>query len=597
MTEAVLPKISAIVVLGVIAQWAGWQLKIPAILLLLATGLAVGPGTGLLDPDRIFGDLLLPVVSLAVAVILFEGGMSLRFRDLRDLGRVFLRLTTVGVLASWALGSAAARYILGFEWELALLTGSILVVTGPTVIGPMLRHLRLGGRVGSLLRWEGIVIDPVGAMLAVAVFAAVRTGGIPEVATGAVADLLRTLVAGTAAGFVCAALLVVTLRRFWVPDRLQNAVTLATVFGAYTAANLAQQEAGLLAVTVLGILVANQRQVSIRHLVEFHEDLSVLLISVLFIVLSARVRPEELAALGPREILFVATLIVVVRPVSILVSTRGSGLDWKELLVLSAMAPRGIVAVAVSSVLALEMVAEGYTGADRMVPVTFLVVIGTVVFSGAVAGPLARRLGLARPDPQGVLIVGAHPWARAFARAIADEGCPVLIVDTSWEELQRARMAGLPTYYGSILADHTLDEIDFGDLGRLLALTSNDEMNSLACLRYAEVFGRRGVYQLVPGAPERGRHEAVPLAQRGRYLFGEGLTAARMGELFGGSPRLKRTALTAEFDFAAFRAQHGEAAVPLAAIGKGGQLRIFTADERPSAGPGQVLLSIVPERA
>jgi hypothetical protein len=278
----------------------------------------------------------------------------------------------------------------------------------------------------------------------------------------------------------------------------------------------------------------------------------------------------------------------------VLLSAAGSRLGWRERLFLCGMAPRGIVAAAVSSVFALEMVAAGYGQAERMLPVTFLAIICTVALYGLGAVPLARRLGLARPNPQGVLIVGAHPWARELAGALLGEKIAVLLVDSDWSNLSAARLAGLPTYYGSILGEHALTELDFSELVRLVALTSNDEVNSLACLRFVEVFGRREVYQLPFAAATEGRREAVSLEQRGRLLLGPGATFAHLAERLGLDPAAKVTRLTKEFGYDAFQAQHGAAVVPVVLIKENGEVALFTADAPPLPQPGDALISLGP---
>jgi len=344
-------------------------------------GLVVGPFTGLLDPQELFGKLLFPMVSLAVAVILYEGGMNLRFRELRKqkIFGIFLRIGTIGAATSWVISSVAAHYIIGFRWPVASLLGAILVVTGPTVIGPMLRHLRLRGRVGSLLKWEGIVVDPLGAILAVLVFTVVRSNEFQTGLIEASIEFGKTLLIGIFFGCAAAAVLVLALRRFWIPDSLHNPVSLMLMFASFAAANAIQDEAGLLAVTVMGIFLANQKWVSIRHVIEFKETLTVLLISCLFVVLAARLRIQDLLELGWDSVLFVCVMLFVARPVAIFAATIGTSLPWRERFFLAWMAPRGIVAAAIASVFAFDLLGEGYPRATELVPVTFLTVFVTVL--------------------------------------------------------------------------------------------------------------------------------------------------------------------------------------------------------------------------
>lgn len=593
VAHGVLLQLAAILVSGVLAQWVAWRLRLPSILLLLLVGTLAGPVTGLLDPDRLFGDLMLPLVSLSVAVILYEGGLNLRFRELRQVGGVFLLLTTVGAATTWLIASAAAYGILGYTAPVAALLGAILIVTGPTVIGPILRHLRMRGKVGALLKWEGIIIDPLGATAAVLVFTVIQAGANSEGYVEATFDLVRTLVAGVVIGGAAAAGLTLCLARFWIPDALHNPVSLMLVFVAFTAGNLVQEESGLLAVTVMGMALANQKWASIRHVVAFKETLTILLISCLFIVLSARLQPASLAGLGWKESAFTAVLIVAARPAAVLLSTWGSSLTRAERCFLAAMAPRGIVAAAIASVFALSLAAEGYAAAADIVPVTFLVVLVTVALYGLGAGPLARRLGLVQADPQGVLFVGAEAWVRAVAAALHKEGCPVLLIDTDWGNVRHCRMAGLPCLYGSALAAVTREEIDYTGLGRMLAVTPNNEVNTLACRHYAEDFGRQGVFQLAIAGSEEGKHEAVSAEHRGRPLFAADLTFDALSELAGRNPQLRKTKLTEEFDYEDYGAEYGDSVRPLFLLKPDGAVKIFTAVDPPTPKPGDAVLGLV----
>jgi len=597
LAHATLLQLVAILVLGILAQWIAWRIRIPSIVLLLAIGILSGPVWGWLNPDNLLGDLLLPTVSLSVAVILYEGGLNLRFRELQNIGGVFLRMITLGVAISWVVGAAAARYVLGFPWAIATLLGAILVVTGPTVIGPILRHLRLRGRLNALLKWEGIAVDPLGATLAVLVFTVIQADAIRSGLADAALGLGLTLGVGIIAGIAAASVLVLGLSRYLVPDSLHNPVSLMLMFAAFAVANSLQEESGLLAVTVMGITLANQNRVSIRHVVEFKETLTVLLISCLFIILAARLQPAELGGLGWGHVAFVAIVVVVARPASVLAATWGSMLTWKERCFLSWMAPRGIVAAAISSVFSAGLVTVGYPRATEIVPVVFLVVFVTVLLYGASAVPLARWLGIVQLDPQGILFVGAHPWARASAQALFEQGIPVFLVDTNPENVRDARMSGLPCLHGSALADETQEQIAYDGLGKMLAVTPNNEVNSLACLKYSEIFGRRDVYQLPFALSKEGRHEVVSPEHRGRLLFGRGLTFSGLDDLAGSHPRVKKTRLTAEFDYGAFQKEHGDSVVPLFVIDRYGFVHVRTVDDPARPDAGDLIISIVRDRS
>lgn len=593
MTERLLFDLASIIVLGIGAQWLGWRLRIPAILPLLLFGLLAGPLTGYVRPDELLGDLLLPIVSLSVAVILFEGGLTLNIRELPAIGRTLWRLLSIGVLVAWAVGAGAAYWLLNLDLGLAVLLGAILVVTGPTVIGPLLRSVRPSGSVGAILRWEGIIVDPIGALLAVLVFEALHVGEVQQAPPLVVLVILKTVVLGSACGLAGAGALFLLLRRYWVPDYLQSPMALMLVLASFVCSNGLQEESGLLAVTVMGIALANQRRVAVRHIVEFKENLRVVLIASLFILLAARLQLEAITQMGLSELAFVGALFIVARPASVALSTIGTDLSWRERLFLAWVAPRGIVAAAVASIFALRLAETGYADAERLVPLTFLVIISTVAVYGLAAAPLARWLKVAAPDPQGAVIVGAHAWARAIATSLQEAGFRAVLVDTNYANIAVARMANLPAYYGNILAAEALDRLDMSGIGRLLALTPNDEVNTLATLRLTEVFGRGEVYQLA-SKDHRTQQEGPPHELQGRLLFAPGLTYAQLHERFTAGATIKKTPLSERFDYAAFRARYGNAVLPLFVMDETGGLLVCTADTPLTPQPGQTLISLVP---
>ncbi len=591
--------IAALFLLGTAAQWIGSWLRLPSILFLLAFGIIAGPVTGFLHPDEMLGDVLFPAVSLAVAVILFEGSLNLRFRELGEIGGSLLSLLTIGVLTTWGGGTLLAHFLLGFGWLKSLLLGSILVVTGPTVIGPLLRQIRPIGRVGSIARWEGIVIDPIGAVLAVLVFEAgaearatwLNGGTITAFEGAGVAatlGLLKTIVAGGGIGAIAGLGLGWLLRRHTIPDHLQNPVTLMFVVAAFTASNLIQHECGLVAVTVMGVVLANQPGTDIEHILEFKENLSVLLISTLFILLSARLDMAGFSMLGWRGVAFLVAMILVVRPLSVWLSTMRSSLTWQEKVFISWLAPRGIVAAAVSSVFALRMDDEG-TG---LVPATFLIIIGTVCVYGFTAFPLAKKLGLAVENPQGVLIAGAHAGVRAIAHALQDAGFQVLLVDVNRWNIQAARMEGLPTREGNILSERLLERLNLGGIGRFLAMTPNDEVNSLAALHLRSLFGRAEVYQIFPHRRSE-KQESAPQSVRARLLFGEDVINQLLNERFEQGAIVKITKLTEEFNYEAFQRRYQGTAILLFVINESGQLKVVTVDDEMAPKPGQTVIALV----
>ncbi|TDI89089.1 MAG: hypothetical protein E2O72_07215 [Candidatus Dadabacteria bacterium] len=595
MSEHLLVGLAAIIVLGIGAQWLAWRISLPAILLLLVFGFIAGPVTGLINPNQLFGNLLLPLVSVTVAIILFEGGLSLKFSEVREVTAVIRNLVTVGVLVSWVLTSLASYLIFGLGLQISILLGAVLVVTGPTVIIPLLRHVRPSGRVGSILKWEGIIIDPIGAVLAVLVFEVIISVGLEKASTQVVVSIFKTLVIGTVLGLAGAKLVIVILKRHWVPDFLQNPVSLMIVVFVFVCSNVIQVESGLLSVTLMGIALANQKWVSLKHIVEFKENLRVLFISSLFIILASRLTIDELSyVLNFKGFIFLVLMILVVRPLSIFISTYFTDLNLKEKLFLSWMAPRGIVAAAVASVFALRLVEAGYEQAERIIDITFLVITGTVAIYGLTAFKVARRLGLAKPNPQGLLIVGAHIWARSIAKFLHENGFQVSLVDSNWANVSAARQEGLQAYYENILLEDISEDIELDGIGKLIALTRNDEVNSLAALHFIEDFGRSQVYQLPKLSKFSARsEESIPQHLRGRLLFGAEATFSYLDSKFASGASLKKTPLTDEFNYDSFQSLYGEKALPLFLIKESGELVVMALDNTPTPLPGQYLISLV----
>jgi NhaP-type Na+/H+ or K+/H+ antiporter len=603
MSEHLLTQITLVLFLGVGAQWLAWRLKLPSILMLLVAGFIAGPVTGhyWVDPDALIGDLLMPLVSVSVGLILFEGGLTLKFRELDEVGSVVIKLVTIGAAVTWGLSVLLARLCLGWDWALCALLGAILVVTGPTVIMPLLRYLQPNRQVSSALKWEGIMIDPIGALLALLVFEAIHHGmgehGVQwtkfpmAVATG----FLKTFLAGGITGAIGAIWIYVFYKRHWVPEYLQSPFALMVAVLVFAGANHFYDEAGLLATTLMGVMLANQKRVDIRHVLEFKENITVLLISVLFIVLSARLSLDDFSALPIGGVLmFLVGLLLIVRPATVWLSCAGSTLKSPERWFLSWMAPRGIVAAAIASVFSMRLVEDGLAGAELLTPVVFVVIVGTVLVYGLTSAPLARRLKVSNPDPQGVLIAGAHPLGCQMGAALQKEGFNVLMVDNNRQHINQARMAGLSVHYGSILAEDAIDDLDLAGIGRLVALTPNHRINSLAAIHFSELFGRTAVFQLPDVASKSQRTEAFSEGLQGRTLFTKEAHYDSLGQKLYNGFIIKRTPITEAFNFEAFQKQYGQEALPMFIVTESKKLQIITPEQPIEPKNGQVLISLVP---
>ncbi len=563
------------VTLAVAATWAASRMRIPSIVPLLVAGVVAGPGLQFVDPDRLAGDLLSPVVSVAVGLILFEGGLSLRFREIKASHGVLWRLVSIGVLVTWALAAAAASLLLGLPTGVAVLLGAILIVSGPTVIGPILATVRPRQSVSSLLKWESIVIDPIGAMLAVLAFEVLLVGA--QAPPGELLSVAGIFVfGGIAVGLVVSVPVGWAIKRHLIPERLVPLVGLAAALVAFAGADALARESGLLATTVLGLALANRRDIRTRQIIQFSEVLQTLLVGLLFILLSARLTREQLSEVSLPVVGLVLVLILVARPVGVWLSTLRSELTRNEKVFLAGVAPRGIVAAAVASVLALELEHAGIEGASILPPVTFAVIVGTVLIYGFGAGPLARYLGLAVKSSQGVLMVGAGRVERALGDALAEGGIAVLYASTRRQDEAAARMHGHRTYYGNLI-DHELPwDLDLSGIGRLLAMTPNDEVNTLSALRFAELFGAGETYQLAAVSLGPGI-ESTSAELGGRTLFGSGYTYSRLSRMLSGDNELRRTTLGEGFTARELTEQVGDDGLVLFAI-REGLLMIAAAD-------------------
>ncbi|QDU66588.1 cation:proton antiporter [Engelhardtia mirabilis] len=594
-------QLGLVAALGVGSQWLATRLRLPSILLLLLVGFAVGPVLGWLDPDELMGPMLFPLVSLSVGTILLEGGLSLRRSELTEIGPAFSRLLTIGVAVTWTLSSVAAHWTLGFSWPLSTLIGALLVVTGPTVTLPLLNFVRPKGPVGSLVKWEGIVNDPIGAVLAVLVFGWISAGGGKAATGDAFIELFAAGAVGVVIGLAVAEGLAVVLRRHLIPDYLQSAVVLMTGLTAFALSNELAHESGLLTVTVLGISLANAKGARIEHIVEFKENLRVVLIGTLFVLLAARLRFDDFAPLGWGSVGFLALLILVVRPLAVWLSCIGTGLNWREKVFLSVMAPRGIVAAAISSLFAIELSHAGVDRARELAPVVFVVIVGTVVVYGLLAAPIARKLGIADMERGGLLLLGSHPFARQLGVTLTKLGVPVILIDTNRTQVATARLDGLKAYHANALSEYVDQRVPFDGIGRLLALTPNDEVNSLAVARFAGRFERSGLYQLPPewlsdGEPQsEAARNRITQEMQGRLLFAPQANFWELDSRLVQGARMRVTPLTEDFDFASYKEHHGDRALPLFRIDRNGELFVASVDVPFDPRPGDQVVALVLE--
>ncbi|MGB0498729.1 MAG: cation:proton antiporter [Rubricella sp.] len=576
-------------VIGVGAQWLAWRMRMPAIVLMLAAGLIVGPVTGVLDPGAALGDLLQPMIALAVAVILFEGGLTLDRRSLRDAAPGVMRLVVIGAPLGWLLSTLAVRYGAGLPWEAAIVFGGILIVTGPTVIAPLLRTARLNHRPAQLLQWEAIVNDPIGALAAVLAFEVVSALLTAETVAAAMGHLALGLIVALAVGGAAGVGLSSAFRRGMVPEYMKVPVMFAAVIAAFAASDAVLHESGLLAVTVMGVIIANADLPSYREIRRFKEHATVLLVSGVFVLLAANLDPQAVLSLDWRAALFVALTVLVARPVTVLLSLAGTDIPWKERALIAWIGPRGVVLVAVAGLFGERLAALGIEGAGSMGALAFLLVAVTVVLHGFSLAPLARAMGLAGSGVPGLLIAGAARWTTDLATTLKGADLPVLIADSNWFRLRHAREAGIPVFRGDILSEAAEHHIQLIRYDTILAATDNDAYNTLVCTDLGPEFGRDKVFQI--GREEGGIRAELP-SGLGGIRFGDGATYGRFVQRHAQGWRFRVTPLTEEFGVEDWRATHGEGVI-LGSIGKDGR---FTpaVDDGFTAAPGARIVGFTP---
>ena len=581
--------------LGIGAQWFAWRFHIPAIVLLSAAGLIAGPGLGILHPSEVFGDLLRPFIQLGVAVILFEGGLNLRIHELKEAGSAVRRLVMFGIPLAWILGSAAAFYIGYLSLPVALVFGAIIVVTGPTVIMPLLRQAKLRQRPASLLKWEAIVNDPLGALLAVLVyefFVLSGTGGaVGEVIGGLAWSLVTSALLGFGGGY----LLAQAFRAGYVPEFLKGPMMLAMVVLVYGLANVLQDEAGLLATTTLGIVIGNARLASIDELRRFKESITILLVSAVFVLLTADLDPKILAQLDWPSAALLLTIVFVVRPLTIMLATINAGVELRERILIAWIAPRGIVAAAVAGAFAPALADLGFHGAEKLFPLIFTLILLTVMLHGFSIGWLARRFDLAASQNNGVLLVGASPWSIELAQALKALELPVILADSSWHRLRPARVAGLPVYYGQIISESAEESLELNSIGYLFAATDNDAYNALVCTRFANDFGRNSVYQLPTLAAEDDPKGLSPTL-RGNLVIGDKAIYEELLRAYFQGWRFQKTRLTETYTFENYRADYGDDVLVFMLLRPDGQIRFNTVRGALEPKADDTVLAFMPER-
>lgn len=604
-----------------LCQWVAWKLKLPAIIFLLLAGLLSGPVFHLLEPEDLMGQLYFPFVSLSVAIILFEGSLTLKIRDIFHIQRVVRNMLTVGLVITWLVTTLSARWLTGVGWELACLFGAITVVTGPTVIAPLLRSVRPVAPVANILRWEGIVIDPIGASFSVLVYEFIVSGGGGAAWGHTLITFLKITSVGFCTGIACGYLFGLVLRNYLIPEFLQNVATLSVVFVSFVFANFFQEESGLITVTVIGVWLANMKGVDLETILRFKEDLSVLLVSLLFIMLASQLEVSAFKEIGWAVLFVFLAVQLLARPLNIMVSALGSDLSMNERHLLSWIAPRGIVAAAIASLFSIGLQRAGVADAHLLVPLTFTVIIGTVLLQSFTAGPLAKLLKVAEPEPTGFIIVGGNLVGRAIAKALTQVGVRVVIADSIRENIQAAAESGIENYRGNPLSEHADRHLNMTGIGRLLALSPYENANFAAIMHFKKELGKDNVFFLrsVANGSKKSRDKLyqrlskrknrddsslsskdlrfVPSNNNGRLLFGKEVTYQQLFHALLRGGAMHKIEVLEETDMEFFMEHIHEHMLPMFWVDQKKNVHVVTVDASIQPEEGWVVIGLVNELA
>ncbi len=577
--------------LGVGSQWLAWRLRMPAIVLMLVAGILIGPVAGVFDPGRDIGPLMGPIISIAVAIILFEGGLTLNFHSLNDAAKGVKRLVFVGAPLGWLTSALALRYGAGLSWESAAVFGGIMIVTGPTVIAPLLRTARLSKRPAALLQWEAIMNDPIGALAAVLAFEVVLVLNTATTVNAAVWELLVGIGVATALGMVAGFGLARSFKRGWVPEYMKVPVLFALLLAIFAVSDHVLHESGLLAVTIMGIVIANADLPSYEELRRFKEHATVLLVSGVFILLAAQLDVAALGQLDWRALGFVLLVVLVARPFTVMVALLGSGVPYREQWLVALTGPRGVVLVAVAGLFGDRLLNLGFADAALIGPLAFVLVAVTVVLHGFTLAPFARWLGLAGADIPGVVIVGGADWTTAFAEALKKAEVPVLMTDPNYGHLRAARAAGIATFSGDILSEAAEQRLELVSYATLIAATDNDAYNTLVATDLGPEFGRDNVFQVIREKSDSARHQ-LPRTLGGR-MFGADQTHTGLNRLIRDGWTFRISRLTDEFTFEDWRAKRPETHL-FARISPKGHIRLIRKDEEVKGAPDVRIIGLRP---
>lgn len=584
-------ELASVLILGILAQWFAWRFKIPAILPLLLIGLLVGPVATLYTEDGskwiepvwngakgLFpGQSLYYFVSLSIGIILFEGSLTLKIKEIKNVGSVISRLITLGSAITFFGAGIAVHYIFSTSWEISFLFSALIIVTGPTVISPILRNVPLKRDVSTVLKWEGILIDPIGALVAVLVFEFISIGEGAAFTKTAFIEFGKIVFFGAVLGFSFAHALTYVIKKQLVPHYLLNVFALAVVMADFVLADYLAHESGLLAVVVMGMVMGNINLPNLKELLHFKESLSVILISILFILLSANINISDLLAIyNWKTLLLFAVVVFLIRPIGVFLSTYKSSLSTNEKIFISWVGPRGIVAAGIASLFGLKLVKTGVEGAELITPLVFMIVLGTVLLNATTARIVAKLLKVYLEKSNGILIVGASEFSRLIAKYLDDNNRHVVVVDSNSYNIKLATDLGLEAINENVFSDELENNIELNDIGYLMALTANTDVNKHCIDKFKDQFGEHGNFRLI--TPEE-RKDASSNPKEG--LFSNTDDFVRLSEIIRKHPNIREADIDSDEHYKKIlnKINNNKDIVPLFMKLKNGDLEIISVKE------------------
>lgn len=561
----------------------------PAIVIMSVAGLLVGPIFGLINPQESMGDLFGPIITFAVAIILFEGSLNLDFKEIKEFSKPIGRIVTIGAFIAWIAGSLAAHYLAGLSFAVAFIIGGLFIVTGPTVILPLLRQAKLKPRPAAILKWEGIVVDPFGALLAVFAFEFIKFLN-SEVTLKALLLFFAASVFAVLIGWVAARIIGNAFERGSIPEFLKAPILFVVVISVFVLSDEIMHETGLLAVTAMGITMANMHLTTLHDVRQFKENISVLLVSGIFVMLTASLDPHILIEIfKPNIILYVLAMLFIVRPLSIWLSTIGTDMSIREKILVGWIAPRGIVALTVSGYFATILLDSGYKDAEILTALTFALVFFTVVVHGFSIGFIAKKLNLTTTDESGVLIVSGTRFAAELAKSVKDTGNEVLLIDQSWAGLSHARKLGLSSYVGDILSEQIEYHLDLTPYRYMLAMTKRDTYNAHICADFAPDLGHEHLFQT---AFHVGKDVDSFNITGGQKLFSPAISIYDLDERMNAGHVIRKTTITKQYSYTQYLRERDDKSILLFILRVDGTIEFFTSEVELRAVAGDIIVAL-----